>query len=490
MKTATIALLLCACASVQAQQVRLEYADQTGLDIAFLGPDQIAIDLVLQFPPGAAPFAGGTVNFTTDDFSLVDFNTDNPVDVHVAKCSDSPGQPCVDGIITLPNASAVVDIEYPGGFNGGELLLLTFRFDSIDIGTVQFSIAEEPGTFVAPGGIPYPLPIAFDGTSVTIMDAQTGASGSLPDLFDNEVGVPENWSTFFLPSLPRGPGPVWRSSAETGACDFGDPIDDDDDNVTGGGGNASCVQNDQPARGPGATAGSFLCTDAPLDTSDAMFPVLEFDANFQPGPGGATFSVISGNTPPPDIANYVTLFETTEALGGFAALPGRTLTVPIPTAVPLYLCIVVEGDYVYSQVDECVSCALSYGKVPDGDGDNISDNVDNCLGKPNPDQRDTNRDGIGNACDADIAPATNDCFVDFLDMQAIKSAFFTQVGEPGYNPHADFNGDGIVNFNDLGLMRLQFLGPPGPSGLLNACNVAERTERAGRAPDCAIPSIN
>jgi hypothetical protein len=39
------------------------------------------------------------------------------------------------------------------------------------------------------------------------------------------------------------------------------------------------------------------------------------------------------------------------------------------------------------------------------------------------------------------------------------------------DPVADLNGDGAVNAADLGLMRLLFLQPPGPSGIANACDL-------------------
>jgi hypothetical protein len=67
--------------------------------------------------------------------------------------------------------------------------------------------------------------------------------------------------------------------------------------------------------------------------------------------------------------------------------------------------------------------------VPDTDGDGIPDDVGNCIDVFNPDQRDTDGDGCGNRCDADL------------------------------------NNDGIINFADLAIFRALFGKPPGPSAL-------------------------
>lgn len=96
----------------------------------------------------------------------------------------------------------------------------------------------------------------------------------------------------------------------------------------------------------------------------------------------------------------------------------------------------------------------------DSDEDSIGDSADNCLAVPNTDQRDTNGDGIGNACDADL---NNDCNVDFEDLAEIKAATF------GNDPEADFDGDGNVNFADLAIMKSRFFVAPGPSGVPNDC---------------------
>ena len=92
---------------------------------------------------------------------------------------------------------------------------------------------------------------------------------------------------------------------------------------------------------------------------------------------------------------------------------------------------------------------------PNADGDGILDGSDNCIYVYNPDQRDTDSDGLGNACDPDL---NNDGIVNFIDLGMMRAVFFSD------NPHADLNGDGHVNFADLAIMKSMFFWPPGPSG--------------------------
>ncbi|NND60251.1 MAG: c-type cytochrome, partial [Gammaproteobacteria bacterium] len=99
--------------------------------------------------------------------------------------------------------------------------------------------------------------------------------------------------------------------------------------------------------------------------------------------------------------------------------------------------------------------------VGDLDGDGLPDDADNCIMVTNADQIDSDGDGFGNACDADL---NNDCAVNFADLTMLKLAFF------GTDPNADFNGDGSVNFADLSIMRLAFFAAPGPSGVPTSCN--------------------
>ncbi|MBI3546205.1 MAG: RHS repeat protein [Gammaproteobacteria bacterium] len=91
----------------------------------------------------------------------------------------------------------------------------------------------------------------------------------------------------------------------------------------------------------------------------------------------------------------------------------------------------------------------------DQDGDGIIDTLDNCIYAANANQRDTDNDGYGNICDADL---NNDGLVNSLDLSRFKQVFFTN------NADADLNGDGIVNSLDLSLFKQLFFKAPGPSG--------------------------
>jgi len=93
----------------------------------------------------------------------------------------------------------------------------------------------------------------------------------------------------------------------------------------------------------------------------------------------------------------------------------------------------------------------------DIDGDGVLLDVDNCLTVSNPDQRDTDGDGFGNYCDADL---NNDNIVNAIDLGMFRSRYFST------DVDADFNGDEIVNALDLGMFRQMYFKQPGPSALV------------------------
>lgn len=130
---------------------------------------------------------------------------------------------------------------------------------------------------------------------------------------------------------------------------------------------------------------------------------------------------------------------------------------------------ILQPDPVKSGLLYYVSSGLARVQL-DSDGDGQGDHVDNCILTANPDQNDTDGDGIGNFCDPDIAPATNDCVVNVLDLAALRQAYFSEVGDSNWNSSADFNSDGTVNVIDFGIMRAAFFSRPGYSSSATLCS--------------------
>jgi uncharacterized protein (TIGR03790 family) len=105
----------------------------------------------------------------------------------------------------------------------------------------------------------------------------------------------------------------------------------------------------------------------------------------------------------------------------------------------------------------------------DADGDGVPDASDRCTLVPNANQRDTDGDGYGNLCDADV---DNDGRVttswgvvsppsargDLEDIQVTASG-------GGYVAHHDLDGDGSVDELDASIAGMLLYLPPGPSGL-------------------------
>ena len=97
----------------------------------------------------------------------------------------------------------------------------------------------------------------------------------------------------------------------------------------------------------------------------------------------------------------------------------------------------------------------------DLDGDGILDDQDNCIEAVNPNQRDTNSNGYGNACDADL---DDNGVISFADLDLFKSAFGLGEADAGFDANADFDGNGFVSFADLDILKSLFGKAPGPAG--------------------------
>jgi len=97
----------------------------------------------------------------------------------------------------------------------------------------------------------------------------------------------------------------------------------------------------------------------------------------------------------------------------------------------------------------------------DTDADTIAQIFDNCTGRANTSQCDSDFDGYGNRCDGDL---NNNNFTNAQDTVLFR----TQLGQPSVPPvynEADLNCNGFVNAQDTTLFRGLLGSPAGPSSL-------------------------
>ncbi len=97
----------------------------------------------------------------------------------------------------------------------------------------------------------------------------------------------------------------------------------------------------------------------------------------------------------------------------------------------------------------------------DTDGDGVIDQIDKCVNVPNANQRDTDGDGYGNICDADL---NNSLLVTTADFAILRSVINQSAGSSATAADADLNGSGTVTTADFAILRARINTAPGPSG--------------------------
>src|SRR5215468_6877575 len=117
-----------------------------------------------------------------------------------------------------------------------------------------------------------------------------------------------------------------------------------------------------------------------------------------------------------------------------------------------------DGDGLVDLDDPDCTQASDEREAPDADSDGVPDDEDDCTLVPDYSQLDADHDGYGNACDADFDQNGHVGASDFL---ALRRAFGTSAGSPGWNPAMDLNGDGAVGGLDFLALVHSFGLPPG-----------------------------
>jgi hypothetical protein len=106
----------------------------------------------------------------------------------------------------------------------------------------------------------------------------------------------------------------------------------------------------------------------------------------------------------------------------------------------------------------------------DTDTDGVPDAIDNCTLVANANQLDTNGDGYGNICDADLNNSGTVTTADFGLLRSVLGQAWSRSPPTAPPPNstisaADMNGSGTVTTADFGLLRARLGTAPGPSGL-------------------------
>jgi hypothetical protein len=232
---------------------------------------------------------------------------------------------------------------------------------------------------------------------------------------------------------------------------------------------------------------TYLCTPT-LDISQVTDPVFSFLVNYQAADNRLNdngtpmdpdddfdddfLRILVGDVAPnaQSVPNYTDLGSVFDHLDSSLALskPGPfSASLAAQNALAAaHVCFNYRGTYAwFAQIDNAALRGSSCDAAPDADADGVPDSTDNCTDVANPLQIDSNGDGIGNICDADL---NDDCNVNFLDLGIMKSVFFTNDPDADLVGAGNSESDGVVNFFDLGKMKELFFQAPGPSAA--GCN--------------------
>lgn len=117
--------------------------------------------------------------------------------------------------------------------------------------------------------------------------------------------------------------------------------------------------------------------------------------------------------------------------------------------------------------------------LPDADGDGIPNALDTCLADADPSGADWDRDGFGDACDADY---DGDGVVDERDEALLAPWLGSSCEVLGFPPALDADGDCAIGYPEQALLARQRGGPPGPSGV--ACPPGSAGQCSDDRPAC------
>jgi hypothetical protein len=154
----------------------------------------------------------------------------------------------------------------------------------------------------------------------------------------------------------------------------------------------------------------------------------------------------------------------TRALVGHVVWQGRPTQPDSLQQMPITLTLklgATEVDYPSQMTDPAGYFTVTLGTLPNGTYDwrvkgpaYLANSGQVALSGASTTQADMGLMKVGD-CD-------NDNLINSTDFNIFRSTFGKTVGDPGYDPRAEFNGDNIVNSSDFNLLKLNFGGSGTP----------------------------
>ena len=436
-------------------------------------PSYLGVSQELVIPSGASQL--------TFDLSVVSCNSENDLLLVEIDGSTIMTRPCDETTVGFTIQTLDITAFADGAMHNLSVL-------------VTLEPASSSETLMIIDNISIPLPFLASPAAGTC--TQQKAACAQVETFD--AGLPNGWSII---NLSENPSDGWGTTNDAvclsrnaaslpGLVNFSSGK-----NLTSGANAALCADSDATGQNaedllPGSATqmNSYVCSHA-LDLSTITGPEYTFNAYYQakdngvddggtPGDSSDDFDsdflrVLVGTEPPSAVSlnNYQVIYDVLDHDDGDLLLSaGQEIAVNLEGNLEGesegYVCFQYQGTFAwFAQIDNAAlrgeDCALP---PVDTDGDGVFDSTDNCTLVPNPDQFDSNNDGIGSACDPDV---NNDCIVAFLDIAQFPPVFGATVGEPLFNQDYDFNDDDAINFLDYLVLISYFGVPPGPSA--NPC---------------------